>query len=115
MAPAELSEVKAKVLRLSDRGVGGLKFSAVIGVFRSPEEFAAAAVTCLHPFDSTSPICDLLRENVFFTLVEGRLALAKARLDGVKAVAKVVSESAALDAECIASMDPEMARIMEGS
>ena len=77
-------------------------------VFRSPEEFAEAAVTCLHPFDSTSPICDLLRENVFFTLVEGRLALAKARLDGVKAVAKVVSESASLDAECIASMDTEM-------
>ena len=114
LAPAELSEVKAKVLRLSDRGVGGLKFSAVIGAFRSPEEFAAAAVTCLHPFDSTSPICDLLRENVFFTLVEGRLALAKARLDGVKEVAKVVSEAAALDAECVASMDPEMARVMEG-
>jgi len=31
LAPAELSEAKAKILRLSDGGVGGLKFSAVIG------------------------------------------------------------------------------------
>ena len=63
-------------------------------------------MTGLHPPVSASPTCVVLRTG-FATLVEDRLALARARQEGVEAVARVVSASAAMDAECISFMYQE--------
>ena len=57
----------------------------------------------------------MLRGTGFVTLVVDRLTLARARLEGVEAVARVVSASAALDAECIAFMHQGHGRQEAGS
>jgi hypothetical protein len=114
LAPKSLINRPAKVLRLVEGGKEGSVAMAVLGIYRTPDEFAEAACSAKHPFDSISSVPDILRENIYFILVSGKLAVAKHRLEEVRKFALSVKSMESEDAKLFESMDSETKAVLKG-
>ena len=81
-----------KILRLEEIGGKGSpnSYAAVIGIYRTHQEFVSAASEARHPFDSVCGVPDVLRRNVFFCFTQGKVALAKHRLAVVVRLRNIV-------------------------
>jgi hypothetical protein len=61
----------------------------VIGVFRTPQQFAEAASSLVHPIDMDACIPDCLRRNIFFLLCNTPGTVARFRLERIKELVKL--------------------------
>ncbi|CAK9083266.1 Uncharacterized protein SCF082_LOCUS39536 [Durusdinium trenchii] len=84
------------------------------GVFREPEVFVDAALTAKHPIDYAFPLPDALLEAVAKLISDGpKLTIARRKL-ALKKVQVRADRLRAQELELHASLDPRIAKVVEG-
>eukprot|EP00435_Cladocopium_sp_Y103_P046528 s3318_g13.t1 len=87
---------------------------ALYGVYRTPEEFVRAAAEARHRIDVSCNIPDLLIRNIAAVLSDGpKLVIARRKLAVLK-VKKLCIQLQEDEKKLHMSLDPEMARLLEG-
>lgn len=113
--PLSLSTGDNKILRLEKQGGDAgpnCVFTAIVGFYRTPQEFVAEAAKAQHPFDCVCNVPDVTRHNVFFILTQGKVAVTKFRLSAIQDVKKVVQECEAEDAAILSALPAEIQRVL---
>ena len=84
------------------------------GVYRSPVEFVQSALEARHPIDSSFSIPDMLVQNIAKVLSEGPRLVAARRKLAVLKVRKLAVQLREQEKQLHQSLDPEMAKLLEG-
>lgn len=119
----------AKILRLVTRAIGGstnlekvdVKLDStntandyIVGVFRTPQQFAAEASKLRHPIDLESSLPDIVKRNIFWILTSTPLQRAKHRLDRLISLKKLVADTGKADEALFDKMCPETRKVLKG-
>ncbi|CAK9102393.1 Uncharacterized protein SCF082_LOCUS47864 [Durusdinium trenchii] len=106
---AKVSNPRKTEIRLSQADPKEL-----FGVFREPEVFVDAALTAKHPIDYAFPLPDALLEAVAKLISDGpKLTIARRKL-ALKKIQVRADRLRAQELELHASLDPRIAKVVEG-
>ena len=84
----------------------------VVGIYRTPQQFAEAASSLVHPIDMDAPIPDCLKRNIFFILCNPPEALAKFRLERIKEISLLGKQLLSKNEELVRDLPPAAKKIL---
>ena len=99
---------------VSDTAVQPSSFEVRLGVFASPEEFVQDCRTVGHPFDRLHSVSDRLRQCLFDMLIHGPAWVVRRRANLLKKWTVWASELEFDEKELRDSLDPEVAKVLQG-
>ena len=88
--------------------------SATFGVYRQPQEFLQQCLGQVHPFDLCKGVPDSLLRVMAKTLLSGPVQVMKERLLLLKKWGDLKAKLARAESELHASLEPSVAKILEG-
>ena len=99
---------------VSDTAVQPSSFEVRLGPFASPEEFVQDCRTVGHPFDRLHSVPDRLRQCLFDMLTHGPAWVVRRRANLLKKWTVWASELEFDEKELRDSLDPEVAKVLQG-
>ena len=105
----------SRVLRLFKKeGDDADDVFAIVGFFRSPEQFFNEALQCVHPADVYNGLPEELVVSVFEILTLGHTEIKRRRLLYLKHVLELAAKLKKDDAKILADMSPERRTVLAG-